>query len=83
MEALETLIVRARDNDREAYSEIIRRFQDMAVGYAYSHLRDFYLAEEAAQEAFIEAYDCLSKLAWVFRNGTEEVQDRHDYSRTA
>ena len=62
MEALETLIAQARDNDLEAYSEIVRRFQDMAVGYAYSVLRDFHLAEDVAQGAFIKAYSCLSKL---------------------
>ena len=34
----------------------------MAYGYAYSILGDFHLAEDAAQEAFIEAYRCLASL---------------------
>jgi RNA polymerase sigma factor (sigma-70 family) len=34
----------------------------MAVGYGYSILHDFQLAEDAAQEAFFEAYRTLSKL---------------------
>ena len=34
----------------------------MAVGYAYSILRDFHLAEDAAQEAFTEAYPNLHKV---------------------
>jgi len=34
----------------------------MAVGYAYSILGNFHLAQDAAQEAFIEAYCCLSSV---------------------
>jgi RNA polymerase sigma factor (sigma-70 family) len=34
----------------------------MAVGYSYSMLHDFHLAEDAAQEAFFEAYRSLPKL---------------------
>ena len=62
MEALKTLITRAQTGDLSGYGEIVRRFQGMAVGYAYSILGDFHLAEDAAQEAFIEAYQCLPNL---------------------
>jgi RNA polymerase sigma factor (sigma-70 family) len=48
--------------DAEAYGTVVRRFQDMAVGYAYALLGDFQLAEDAAQEAFLEAYRDLPKL---------------------
>ena len=34
----------------------------MAVGYAYSIVRDFQSAEDAAQEAFLEAYRNLDQL---------------------
>ncbi len=34
----------------------------MAFGYAYSILGDLHAAEDAAQEAFLEAYRCLSRL---------------------
>ena len=51
-----------RAGDLDAYSEIVSRFQDMAVGYAYSQLGDFHLAEDAAQEAFLQAYLDLEKL---------------------
>ena len=34
----------------------------MAVGYAFSILGDFHLAEDAVQEAFIEAYPILSRV---------------------
>ncbi|MCI0487214.1 MAG: sigma-70 family RNA polymerase sigma factor [Blastocatellia bacterium] len=59
---LATLVMRARDGDGEAFGAVVRRFQDMAVGYGYSLLRDLYMAEDAAQEAFLEAYLCLPQL---------------------
>lgn len=62
MEELRALVVSAQDGDLEAYGKIVRRFQDMAYGYGYAILGDFHLAEDAAQEAFIEAYRDLSKL---------------------
>ena len=62
MEELGSLISRAQAGDLDAYGRIVRQFQDMAVGYAYSILGDFHLAEDAAQEAFIEAYPILSRV---------------------
>src|SRR6266851_6341019 len=62
MTSLEGLIRRAIEADADAYELIVRRFQDMAVGYSYSIIRDFQLAEDAAQEAFLEAYRNLNKL---------------------
>lgn len=56
------LILQAQDGDRAAFSQLVQRFQDMAVGYAYSILGDFHLAEDAAQEAFVQAYLDLPKL---------------------
>ena len=62
MEELQSLILRTRAGDLNAYGTIVRRFQDMAVGYSYSLLNDFQLAEDAAQEAFVEAFLKLSQL---------------------
>lgn len=60
-ETLITLVIKAQEGDRLAYSQIVQQFQDLAVGYAYSILSNFSLAEEAAQEAFIEAYLNLNR----------------------
>ena len=46
----------------EAFGELVTRFQDMAFGCAYAVLNDFYLAEDAAQEAFITAWRKLDQL---------------------
>ncbi len=62
MEDLRSLVVRAQAGDLDAYGQVVRRFQDMAYGYAYALLGDFHLAEDAAQEAFIQAYRDLGKL---------------------
>lgn len=62
MEELTTLVARAQQGSVEAFGRLVRRFQDMAVGYAYTLLHDFHLAEDAAQEAFVGAYLDLSKL---------------------
>jgi DNA-directed RNA polymerase specialized sigma24 family protein len=41
-------------NERhEAFSALVRAFQDMAYACACSKLGDFQLSEDAAQEAFI------------------------------
>ncbi len=59
---LVTLVTQARTGDAEAFGAVVRRFQDMAVGYSYSLLGNLHLAEDAAQEAFLEAYLCLPNL---------------------
>jgi len=62
MQSLKELVIQAQSEQPDAYNTIIYRFQDMAVGYAYSLLGDFHKAEDAAQEAFIHAYLDLDKL---------------------
>ena len=57
-----TLVRAAQAGDDLAITEMVRVYQDMAVAYATSILGDYPLAEDAAQEAFIEAYRDLSSL---------------------
>ena len=54
MESVDICVRRAQNGDLNAYSELVRCYQDMAVGYAHHLLRDVHLAEDAAQEAFIQ-----------------------------
>jgi RNA polymerase sigma factor (sigma-70 family) len=74
------LIARARDRtsalaDRhEAFGELVRRFQDLAIASAYARLRDRALAEDAAQDAFLTAWERLDQLrqpeafpGWILR----------------
>jgi RNA polymerase sigma factor (sigma-70 family) len=56
MDSVTALVDRSRTGEADAFEELVRRFQNMAYGYAYAVLGDFHLAEDIAQEAFIEAY---------------------------
>jgi len=62
------LVVKARDTNatlaekHQAFCELVSMFQDMAYACAYAVLGDFYLAEDAAQEAFISAWQKISQL---------------------
>lgn len=74
MEPFAQLVTNAQAGDPAAFGDLVRRFQDMAVGYAYTILQDWQLAEDAAQEAFIESYRVLGQLqeplafpAWLRR----------------
>ncbi|MEK7476109.1 MAG: sigma-70 family RNA polymerase sigma factor [Candidatus Coatesbacteria bacterium] len=59
---LDGLLIAARGGDAAAYEEIVRRFQRMAIAYGAGVLRDFHLAQDVAQEAFVEAYFKLGAL---------------------
>jgi RNA polymerase sigma factor (sigma-70 family) len=56
------LVRAAQTGDHFAFAELVRSYQDIAVAYAASILRDYHLAEDAAQEAFVEAYKELPNL---------------------
>jgi RNA polymerase sigma factor (sigma-70 family) len=90
MEGLENIILRAQAGDRAAYEQLVRRFQDMAVGYAYAVLEDWHLAEDVAQEAFVRAYYDLPTLraplafpAWFRRIVFKQIDRTRRGSRLA
>ena len=62
------LVIKATDSTatlaekHEAFSRLVLYFQDMAYACAYAVLGDFHLAEDAAQEAFITAWQELHQL---------------------
>jgi len=62
VEELKSVVVRAQAGDLDAYTGLVRRFQDMAVGRAFAYLGDYHLAEDAAQDAFIEAFRSLDRI---------------------
>jgi len=55
-------VAAAHSSDKEEFSEVVKRCQDMAYGIAYAMLGDTGLAQDAAQEAFIAAYLNLASL---------------------
>jgi RNA polymerase sigma factor (sigma-70 family) len=62
------LVLRATDSNatlaeqHEAFCELVGIFQDMAYACAYAVLGDFCLAQDAAQESFISAWQKLGQL---------------------
>lgn len=68
MDVYETLIAKvqapslSQAERREAFGELVNRFQNVAYSWAYSMLGDGHLAQEATQEAFITAYTHLGQL---------------------
>lgn len=79
MEEIVALINRAQSGDAEAYGDLVGRFQDMAYGYAYAILGDYHLAQDAAQEAFVEAYQCLPSLRedYAFPSWLKRIVHKH------
>ena len=62
MTDLESLIEQTRRGDADSFAVLVHRFQDMAVAYATAILGDRVLAEDVAQEAFLESYVQLEQL---------------------
>ncbi|MGH2356216.1 MAG: RNA polymerase sigma factor, partial [Chloroflexota bacterium] len=60
--AVADLVVAAQGGDLDAFGALVGRFQDLAYACAYAVLGDFHLAQDVAQEAFVEAYFDLPKL---------------------
>lgn len=56
------LIEAVRSGGPDAFEQLVRRFQNMAYGYAFAIVGDFHLAQDVAQEAFVEAYRQLPNL---------------------
>jgi RNA polymerase sigma-70 factor, ECF subfamily len=50
------LMERLRDDDREAIVELVRRYQNELVGFFYHQCFDQLLAEEMAQDVFVNVY---------------------------
>lgn len=68
MRDIKSIVLRAADArsspaaQREAFGELVIRFQDMAFACAFAVLGDVYLAQDTAQEAFVVAWQKLAQL---------------------
>lgn len=68
------LVVRTRQGELEAFSELVRRHQRLVYNLAYRFMRDAGRAEDMAQEAFLKAFRLLkgfrgdsSFSTWMYR----------------
>lgn len=55
-------VEKAQEGNAEAFGQLTCHFRGMAYAVAYDRLKDAHMAEDAVQEAFIEAYLNLGKL---------------------
>jgi RNA polymerase sigma-70 factor (ECF subfamily) len=57
-----TLVAASLDGRREAFGELVRRYERSARATCYGVLRDWHLAHDAAQDGFVRAYTSLRLL---------------------
>jgi RNA polymerase sigma-70 factor (ECF subfamily) len=76
------LIEKARNGDRHAYGELVRRHHDGVIRIVYRMCGNAALAEDAAQDAFIRAWLHLSKFKpgtslrnWLYRIAVNAALD--------
>jgi RNA polymerase sigma-70 factor (ECF subfamily) len=81
----EELLILSQEGDRKAYGELVTRYQRLVVGIAYRMSGDVMLAEDAAQDAFVRAWERLDRFtsrgegsfrAWLCRIVTNMTLDR-------
>jgi len=59
---MERLIERIKNGDIAASEVLVKRYQGMAIGYAYSLTGNSHAAEDIAQEAFVQVFMDIGKL---------------------
>src|SRR4051812_14508095 len=61
-ERLVKLVRAAQAGEERAFAALVAAFQDVAVAYATSLIGDYHWAEDATQDAFVDAYRALGSL---------------------
>ncbi|MGI6488847.1 MAG: sigma factor, partial [Syntrophothermaceae bacterium] len=62
------LVSRAKQNDLEAFEELVVLYQDKLFGQCYQLTRNYDDAQDLAQEVFVRAYrrlDSFRQRAWL------------------
>ncbi|TMD81695.1 MAG: sigma-70 family RNA polymerase sigma factor [Chloroflexi bacterium] len=77
------LVERARNGDVNAYEALVQHYQELAFRVAYQVTGDAADAEDAAQEAFVNAYYALGRFRagapfrpWLLRIVANEARNR-------
>ena len=76
------IILNVLAGDRNAYAELVRRYQSKVRGYCAGMLSNSSLADDAAQEIFVKAYQALANFrgnssfsTWLYRISTNHCLD--------
>lgn len=82
------LVGRFKEGDRDAYSEIVRRYQDRVYSLCFRWMGDREVAEEVAQDVFLALFKSLSRFrgdaqlsTWVYRVVINHCKNRRLYRR--
>ena len=62
MQPTASLVMAAQRGDRDAFTELVRRYERVVVMSAWAVVRDFHIAQDVAQESFLIAYRGLTSL---------------------
>src|SRR4051812_7288577 len=78
------LVAASRQGDRNAFGQIVRRYQGLIAGLIYSACGDLNASEDIAQETFLAAWKSLSGLrepeklpAWLCQIARHRLLDQH------
>jgi RNA polymerase sigma factor (sigma-70 family) len=78
------LVTASRQGNREAFGQIVRRYQGLISGLIYSACGDLSASEDIAQETFLAAWKSLSGLrqpqklaAWLCQIARHRMLDQH------
>lgn len=82
------LVQRSREGDRDAYAELVTRYEGVAARTAYVITGDHDDAEDVAQEAFVKAFYALDRFRpsapfrpWLLRIVANEAINRRKAAR--
>jgi RNA polymerase sigma factor (sigma-70 family) len=56
------LVIRSVLGDMGAFTDLVRKYQNLALAYVYHRLHDVHLSEDVVQESFLHAYEHLEQL---------------------
>ena len=78
----EELVSAVLDGDRDAFGDLVDRYQGRLVNYLFRLLRDVDEAHDVAQEVFLKVYQALDRFdprfrfsTWLFRVGQNAAID--------
>jgi len=73
----EQLIERAKQKDKQAFTQLIDKYKDKILGYLYRYVGDYQKAEDLTVETFLNAYNRLHTYtemgkfsSWLYRIAT-------------
>jgi len=79
----EEIVEMTREGEPEAYTELVRRYQDKLLRYTGSIIKNNEMAEDAVQNTFIKAYENLQGFntgkkfsSWIYRIAHNEAVNK-------